>query len=63
MEQFYCPHTLADGNYHIQISEATVEFSSTPYPYYCNNTVYKYNEKVLISHRLTKRANIVKKYT
>ena len=27
--QFYCPHALADGNQCIQISEKTLEFSST----------------------------------
>jgi len=29
LEQFYCPHDLADGNYCIQIMEKTLEFSST----------------------------------
>jgi len=27
--KFYCPHDLADGNYCIQITEKTLEFSST----------------------------------
>jgi len=35
--KFYYPHTLADSNYHIQIRETMLEFSSTvshaPYLY------------------------------
>ena len=28
-EEFYCPHAFADSNQHIQITEKTLEFSST----------------------------------
>jgi len=41
--KFYCPHTLTDGNQHIQITEKTLEFSTvlstlSPYVTYSNYT-------------------------
>jgi len=46
--KFYCPHALANGNYHIQIRAKMMQFHSAVLPtsFPCINT--KYDNKITI---------------